>query len=284
VARLPAESPGTQAEEELSIALIGQPNVGKSSLLNALLNEERAIVSDVPGTTRDAIDTIFQFHEHRIRLIDTAGVRRKATKHGAIEYYSSLRSLRAIARCDIALLLIDSMQGPLNADRRLAGIALEERKGLIIVGNKWDLVRAQGEYSQGELVKEIHALVPFASFAPVTFLSALTKRKLGGLMPLIMKVAANLDRRIPTAKLNAIVRDAVLAHPPPLAAGKALKIFYCAQVAAHPPLFVFHCNEPDYIQSSYKRFIENVLRSNFDFEGVPLTLEFRERSRVELAT
>jgi GTP-binding protein len=284
VDRLPAESAAAETSDELSIALIGQPNVGKSSLLNALLNEERAIVSDVPGTTRDAIDTIFQFHEHRIRLIDTAGVRRKATKHGAIEYYSSLRSLKAIARCDIALLLIDSMQGPLNADRRLAGIALEERKGLIIVGNKWDLVREQGEYSQGELIKEIHALVPFASFAPVTFLSALTKRKLGGLMPLIMKVAANLDRRIPTAKLNGIVRDAVLAHPPPLAAGRALKIFYCAQVAAHPPLFVFHCNEPDSIQPSYKRFLENVLRSNFEFEGVPLSLEFRERTRVEIAT
>jgi GTPase len=284
VARLPDTSAVDESSDELSIALIGQPNVGKSSLLNALLNEERAIVSDVPGTTRDAIDTIFQFHEHRIRLIDTAGVRRKATKHGPLEYYSSLRSLKAIARCDIALLLIDAMQGPLNADRRLAGIALEERKGLIIVGNKWDLVREQGEYSQGELVKEIHALVPFAAFAPVTFLSALTKRKLGALMPLVMKVAANLDRRIPTAKLNAIVRDAVLAHPPPMAAGRALKIFYCAQVAAHPPLFVFHCNEPDGFGSSYKRFLENVLRSNFDFEGVPLSLEFRERSRVELTT
>jgi GTP-binding protein len=284
VERLPEQTPAGDDLGELAIALIGQPNVGKSSLLNALLNEERAIVSDVPGTTRDAIDTIFQFHDRRIRLIDTAGVRRKATKHGAIEYYSSLRSLKAIARCDIALLLIDSMQGPLNADRRLAGIAIEERKGLIIVGNKWDLVREQGEYSQGELIKEIHALVPFASFAPVTFLSALTKRKLGGLMPLVMQVAANLDRRIPTAKLNAIVRDAVLAHPPPMAAGRALKIFYCAQVAAHPPLFVFHCNEPDGFGSSYKRFLENVLRSNFAFEGVPLTLEFRERSRVELAT
>lgn len=283
VERLPAERIDDVDDTVLSLAIVGRPNVGKSSLLNALLGEDRSIVSEVAGTTRDAIDTIFQFHDHRIRLIDTAGVRRKATKHGAIEYYSSLRSLKAIARCDIAVLLIDSMQGPLNADRRLAGIALEERKGLIIVGNKWDLVREQGEYSQGELTKEIHALVPFAAFAPVTFLSALTKRKLGNLLPLIMKVAANLDRRIPTAKLNAVVRDAVLAHPPPMAAGKALKIFYCAQVAAHPPLFVFHCNEPEYIQLSYKRFLENVLRSNFEFEGVPLTLEFRERSRVELA-
>ncbi|GAC1411314.1 MAG: ribosome biogenesis GTPase Der [Candidatus Velthaea sp.] len=283
VERLPDEAATGEGTDELSIALIGQPNVGKSSLLNALLNEERAIVSDVPGTTRDAIDTIFQFHEHRIRLIDTAGVRRKASKHGAIEYYSSLRSLKAIARCDIAVLLIDSMQGPLNADRRLAGIALEERKGLVIVGNKWDLVREQGEYSQGELVKEIHAQMPFTSFSPVVFLSALTKRKLGALMPVVMKVSNNLDRRIPTAKLNTVVRDAVLAHPPPIVSGKPFKIFYGTQAAAHPPLFVFHCNDPELVQPSYKRFIENVLRSNFDFEGVPLSFEFRERTRVEIA-
>lgn len=282
IERLPPDATAGEGENELSIALIGQPNVGKSSLLNALLREERAIVSDVPGTTRDSIDTIFQFNEHRIRLIDTAGVRKRATKHGPIEYYSSLRSLRAIARCDIALLLIDSMQGPLNADRRLAGIALEERKGLVIVGNKWDLVREQGEYSQGELVKEIHAQVPFAAFVPVTFLSALTKRKLSGLMPVVMHVAENLKRRVSTSKLNTVVRDAVLAHPPPMASGKTLKIMYCAQVATHPPLFVFHCNDPELVQSSYKRFIENVLRTNFDFEGVPLTLDFRERSRVDI--
>jgi GTP-binding protein len=282
VEKLPPESEVGPAEDELSIAIIGQPNVGKSSLLNALLNEERAIVSDVPGTTRDAIDTIFQFHEHRIRLIDTAGVRKHATKHGAIEYYSSLRSLRAIAQCDIALLLIDSMKGPLNADRRLAGIALEERKGLIIVGNKWDLVREQGEYSQGELVNEIHAQLQFANFVPVTFLSALTKRRLGSLMPVVMKVFSNLKRRVPTAALNAVVRDAVLAHPPPIASGKMLKIYYCSQVATRPPLFIFHCNDPELVSSSYKRFIENTLRTNFDFEGVPLTLDFRERTRVEL--
>jgi GTP-binding protein len=279
VTALPPEGEAAEASTELSIALIGQPNVGKSSLLNALLGEERAIVSDVPGTTRDAIDTILEFGEHRIRLIDTAGVRKRATHHGPIEYYSSLRSLKAIARCDIAILLIDAMRGPLNADRRLAGIALEERKGLIIVGNKWDLVREQGEFSQGELANEIHAQMQFTSFAPVTFLSALTKRRLGSLMPVVLRVAANLDRRIPTAQLNSVVRDAVLAHPPPIAKDKPLRIYYCAQPAVHPPLFIFHCNDPDLVHSSYKRFIENTLRANFDFEGVPLTLEFRERSR-----
>jgi GTP-binding protein len=281
VERLPPADEVAEPDSELAIALIGQPNVGKSSLLNALLGEERTIVSDVPGTTRDSIDTLLPWGNRTIRLIDTAGVRKRADKHGAIEYYSSLRSLRAISRCDIAVLLIDAIKGPQNADRRLAGLALEERKGLIIVGNKYDLVRELGEFSQNELAEGIHEQLPFAAFAPVTFLSALTKRRLGSLMPVVMQVAENLDRRIPTAKLNEIVRDAVLAHPPPIHQDRALKIYYCAQVSTHPPLFVFHCNEPDLIQSSYKRFIENVLRSNFDFVGVPLTLDFRERSRED---
>jgi len=277
VERLPPEDPTRLDEPELALALIGQPNVGKSSLLNALLNEERAIVSDVPGTTRDAIDTLFTWKGRSFRLIDTAGVYKKANQHGKIEYYSSLRSLKAIARCDVAILLIDAMRGPTNQDRRLAGIALEERKALIIVGNKYDLVRELGEYSQNELANEIHAQLPFASFAPVTFLSALTKRRLQSLMPLVEKVGENLDRRIPTAKLNAVVRDAVLAHPPPIQSGKPLKVLYVSQPQTHPPLFVFHVNDPELVPASYKRFIENTLRGEFDFEGVPLTFEFRSR-------
>ena len=277
VQKLPPDDPTANEGPELALALIGQPNVGKSSLLNALLNEERAIVSDVPGTTRDAIDTLLQWSGRTFRLIDTAGVYKKANQHGAIEYYSSLRSLKAISRSDMVILLIDALKGPTNQDRRLAGIALEERKALIIVGNKYDLVRELGEYSQPELAAEIHAQMPFASFAPVTFLSALTKRRLQSLMPLVEKVAHNLDRRIPTAKLNAIVRDAVLAHPPPIQSGKPLKILYASQPQTHPPLFVFHVNDPELVPSSYRRFIENTLRSEFDFEGVPLTLEFRSR-------
>lgn len=278
VEKLPPDDPTRLEQAELAIALIGQPNVGKSSLLNALLQEERAIVSDVPGTTRDAIDTLFTWKQRTFRLIDTAGVRKKAGQHGSIEYYSSLRSLKAIARCDIAVLLIDALKGPTNQDRRLAGIALEERKALVIVGNKYDLVRELGEYSQPELAKEIHAQLSFASFAPVTFLSALTKRRLQSLMPLVERVAENLDRRIPTAKLNTVVRNAVLAHPPPIHSGKPLKVFYVSQPQTHPPLFVFHVNDPEIVPAAYRRFIENTLRAEFDFEGVPLTFDFRERS------
>jgi GTP-binding protein len=277
VERLPPVSPNDD-ETELALAIVGRPNVGKSSLLNALLGEDRSIVSDVAGTTRDAIDTLFRFHEHKIRLIDTAGVWRKTKHHGSIEYYASLRSLGAIARCDIAILVIDSMQGVLDQDRRLAGMVLEERKGLIIVANKWDLALQQdGDFKQNELVDIIHENIPFASFAPVTFLSAMTKRRLNSLMPLVMKVAENLDRRIATSQLNGVVRDAVYAHQPPNNAGRPLRIYYAAQVATHPPLFIFHCNDPDLLTNSYKRFLENTLRSNFDFEGVPINLEFRAR-------
>jgi GTP-binding protein len=279
VERLPPEQAPALAEEELAIAIVGQPNVGKSSLLNALLGEERSIVSAAPGTTRDAIDTLLEHGERRIRLIDTAGVRKRPAVHGPIEYYSSLRALNAIARCDVALLVIDAMQGIVGQDRRLAGMILEERKGLVIVANKWDLVREQGAYSQPELIGVIHEQLPFASFAPVTFLSATTKRRLGSLMPLVTRVAANLDRRIPTPKLNALVRDALLRHPPPSVGGAPLRVYYASQPGVHPPLFVFHCNDPELVQRSYVRYLENVLRSNYDFEGVPLVLEFRERRR-----
>lgn len=283
VERLPSagEGPSLDGEGTLSLALIGQPNVGKSSLLNSLLGEERSIVSNKPGTTRDAIDTTFIFHDHKICLIDTAGIRRRAATHRSIEYYSSLRSLAAIARCDVAILLIDSMQGVTAQDRRLAGIALEERKGLVIVANKWDLARELGEFQQSELTEAIYADLPFATFAPVTFLSALTKRRLGSLMPLVLKVADNLERRIPTPALNTVIRDAVMAHPAPGKGGKPLRIYYCAQVAVHPPLFVFHCNDPELVTSSYTRFLENTLRARFEFTGVPLTLQFRERRRNE---
>ena len=275
------ERPDAVGGDELALAIVGRPNVGKSSLLNALLGEERAIVSDVPGTTRDAIDTLLTGRERTIRLIDTAGVRKQPRAHGSIEYYSALRSLKAIARCDVALLVFDAMSGVTAQDRRLAGIAIEERKGLILVGNKWDLVREQGEFSQGELANVIHDIMPFARFAPVAFLSALTHRRLGSLLPVVDHVAENLQRRIPTARLNSVVRAAVLAHPSPTSSGRVLKIFYATQPGVSPPLFVFVCTDPDKVPTHYKRFLENVLRQEFDFEGVPLTLEFRPRRAGE---
>ena len=170
------------------------------------------------------------------------------------------------------------MTGIMTQDRRLVGIAIEERKGLIVVGNKWDLVREQvDDVSQGDLAKVVRESIPFATYAPITFLSAKTHRRLGSLMPIVTQVAENLDRRIPTPQLNTIVRSAVLAHPPPATGGRVLRILYVSQPATHPPVFVFHCNDPQLVVPHYKRFLENMLRQHFDFEGVPLTLEFRAR-------
>jgi GTP-binding protein len=278
---LPPQAPDAGLEGELALAIIGRPNVGKSSLVNAVLGEERSLVSDIPGTTRDAVDTVLDWHGRKIRLIDTAGMHKKPEAHGAIAYYAALRSLKAISRCDIALLVFDAMAGVTAQDRRLAGLAIEERKGLILVGNKWDLVREQGEFSQGELTRVIGELIPFARFAPVTFLSAKTHRRLGSLMPVVNHVWENLDRRVPTPQLNSVIRDAVLAHPAAAIGGKLFKVYYGTQPATHPPIFVFSCNDPELLQAHYKRFLENVIRQHFDFEGVPLTLDFRPRRESE---
>jgi GTP-binding protein len=280
---LPPQAADASPEGELGLAVIGRPNVGKSSLVNALLGEERTLVAESPGTTRDAVDAHFEWHSRAFRLVDTAGVRKKPEAHGAIEYYAALRSLNAIARCDIALLVFDAMTGIMAQDRRLAGIAIEERKALVVVGNKWDLVREQGgDFSQAELAAAVRESIPFATFAPITFLSAKTHRRLGGLMPMVAGVAENLDRRVPTAMLNTVIRDALLAHPPSTVAGRLLRIYYVSQPATHPPLFVFHCNDPELVQTNYRRFLENIIRAHFDFEGVPLTLRFRShRDREE---
>jgi GTP-binding protein len=279
---LPARSAAAADVNELALAVIGRPNVGKSSLVNALLGEERTLVSHAPGTTRDAIDAVFAWQGRPYRLVDTAGFRKKPEAHGAIEYYAALRSLNAIARCDIALLVFDSMTGIMAQDRRLAGIAIEERKALIVVGNKWDLVREQGgDFTQADLAEAVRDAIPFAAFAPIVFLSAKTHRRLGSLMPAVTRVAQNLDRRVPTPTLNTILRHAVLAHPPAAVGGRPLRIYYASQPATHPPRFVLHCNDPKLLQPHYARFLENVIRQHFDFEGVPLSLWFQPRREDE---
>jgi GTP-binding protein len=176
------------------------------------------------------------------------------------------------------------MVGIMTQERRLAGIAIEERKGLIVVGNKWDLVREQGgDYTRSDLAGAVREQIPFAPFAPITFLSAKTERRLGSLMPIVIELAENLDRRIPTPQLNVVVRNAILTHPPAVSSGRVLRIYYASQPGTHPPVFVFHCNDPDLVQGHYKRFLENVIRQHFKFEGIPLTLEFRPRREREEA-
>lgn len=246
-----------------SIAVVGRPNVEKSSLLDALISKERVIASEVPATTRDAIDTV--------------GARKKPAPYGTIEYYSALRSLNAVARSDIVLLVFDAVFGVTPQDRRLAGIAIEEGKGLIFVGSKWDIECENGEFSQSELANAIHDLIPFARFAPILFNSVETDCRSSSLLRVVDHVAENLDRRIPAAELNTVVRDAILTHPVP--AGRQFEIYHASQAASHPPVFVFRCNDPERIQPHDRRFLENVIREHFDFQGVPLTLQFHSSAK-----
>lgn len=278
---LPEEPADTgPAEDAIKVALIGRPNVGKSQLLNTILGRERVIVSDTPGTTRDAIDTPFNYDGRHYVLIDTAGVRRKSRVKEAVEYYSVIRSLRAIERADIALLLLDAAEGIAEQDRKLAGYTDQAGRGLIIGVNKWDLTKER-QQARREWLEEISRAFAFAPYAEVTFLSALTGSRVQSLFPLFDRVRQELYRRVPTSLLNELVIDALAVNPPPSHKGKRLKIYYASQVAVKPPSFVFFVNNPQFMHFSYRRYLENRLREAFDFSGVPLRLKIRARREKE---
>ncbi len=265
-------------DERLKISIIGRPNVGKSSLINALLNEERVIVSEVAGTTRDAIDTSFKYDGEEFVLIDTAGMRKKGKILETIEKYSSIRSVRSIERSDICLLVIDGKEGIIEHDKHIAGYALEKGKGLIIVVNKWDLV---ADKSLAEYTKLIRSEFQFATYAPIVFLSALTKKRIHTLMPSVLKVRENITREIKTSVLNNVINDAYQLNLPPSYKGKRLKIYFVNQSGVKPPKFTFHVNNKGLVHFSYKRYLENQLRANFDFEGTPIEIQFKNRSGEE---
>jgi GTP-binding protein len=274
---LPQETAeGEPAEETIKVALVGRPNVGKSQLLNTILGRERVIVSDIPGTTRDAIDTPFSHGGRSYLLIDTAGVRRKSRVKEAVEYYSVLRSLRAIERADIALLLLDAAEGIAEQDRKLAGYIDQVGRGLIIGVNKWDLIQERQQARQ-EWLEEISRAFAFAPYAQVAFFSALTGSRVQNLFPLLEKVWQELYKRVPTSLLNELLIDALAVNPPPSYKGKRLKIYYASQVAVRPPTFVFFVNNPQFMHFSYQRYLENRLREAFDFAGVPLRLKIKGR-------
>ena len=268
------------AEEAVRVALVGRPNVGKSQLLNTILGRERVIVSATPGTTRDAVDTLFNYNGSTYVLIDTAGVRRKSRVKEAVEYYSVLRSLKAVERADIALLLLDAESGIAEQDQKLAGYIDQAGRGLIIGVNKWDLIKGRQEARQDWLA-EISRAFAFAPYAPVTFISALTGSRVQELFPLFDRVRQELYRRVPTSLLNELVLDALAVNPPPSYKGKRLKIYYAAQVAVKPPTFIFFVNNPQFMHFSYRRYLENRLREAFDFCGVPLRLKIRPRREKE---
>jgi GTP-binding protein len=267
-----------------AIAFVGRPNVGKSSLLNALLGEERAIVSEVPGTTRDAIDTRLAWGRSEVTLIDTAGIRRRGKVAGgpAAERYSTMRALTALARADVAVLVIDAVEGLTSQDAHVAGYAVEEGKGLVLAVNKWDLVAEKTDRTFDQYVEWIRHEVPFIEFAPVVSISAKTGQRVGRVLELAVDIWAERRRRIPTGELNRLVSAATDRTPPPMVRGKRPRIFYATQVAIAPPTFVFFASDASAVHFSYRRYLENRLRETFGFDGTPIRLVFRDRTSVKL--
>jgi len=265
-------------EAQVKIAIVGRPNVGKSSLLNRLLGEERVIVSPIPGTTRDAIDTALMFHGTPLTLIDTAGIRRRGRVLPGVEKYSVLRAVRAIERADVALLLIDAPEGVTAQDAHIAGIILEKWKSCLLLINKWDAVPAKAR-SQPAFAEQTRAQLKFLDFVPVRFISALHGTGVADILPLALQVQQERLRRIPTAELIQILESAQQAHAPPSKVGVRLRFFLAAQVQTDPPSFLFHVNDPELVHFSYARHLENRIRERFSFLGTPIRLTFRTQPR-----
>lgn len=265
-----------QKEDVIHFSLIGRPNVGKSSLYNAILNEERVIVSNIEGTTRDAIDTAFVRDDQQFVIIDTAGLRKKGKSYEAIDKYAAIRALAAIERSDVVLLVIDGERGILEQDRSVVSHAVEEGKPLIIVVNKWDLVNKE-EKSMNDYIQDLKENFKFCSYATFLFVSALTKQRVGLITNEIAKVYKNASKHIPTSIVNEIILDAFAYNPTPDFNGGRLKIFYANQVATNPPLIILFVNDPAYMHFSYKRYLENKLRDRIDFEGTPIKIVCRAR-------
>ncbi len=274
IKEFPEEKEEAEAEG-IRIAVIGEPNVGKSSIVNAVLNEERSIVSDIQGTTRDAVDTPFEFEGRNYVLVDTAGIRKRGKVYESVEKYSVLRAMRAIEKCDVSLFVIDGEAGIREQDKHVAGYAHEAGKPVIIVVNKWDAVE-KDDKTMNRFTELIRTEFGYLSYAPVLFVSAKTKQRISRIIPEVDRVYANASRRIPTNILNEVVADSQITTPSPTRNGKRFRVYYAAQVAANPPTFVMSCNDPKLIHFSYERYLENSLRQAFDFEGTPIRLIFRK--------
>ena len=266
------------------LAIIGRPNVGKSSLLNALVGQQRVIVSEIPGTTRDAIDTSFEWAGRTVRLVDTAGIRRrgKVASGPSAERFATLRALKAVSRADVAVLVLDATEGLTAQDAHVAGYALDEGIGLVVAINKWDLVENKTQATFDEYVARLRREAPFLSFAPIVSISARTGQRVERVLEAALEIAAERRRRVPTAALNAWLRETTQRRPPSAVRGKVPRFFYATQVQIEPPTFVLFANGADTIHFSYRRYLENRLREAFGFGGTPLRLIVRERARDEI--
>lgn len=270
------EKEDVKYQNAISFSIIGRPNVGKSSLTNALLNQDRVIVSNIEGTTRDAIDTPFSKDEQDFVVIDTAGLKKRGKIFEAVDKYAAIRALAAIERSDVVVSVIDAEEGIQQQDKHVAGFAYEANKAMVIVVNKWDLVK-KSETAMVEFTKKIRDEFKFLDFASIVFLSAKNKSRINTLLPEIVKAYDSYQRRVSTSVLNDIIEDAQIINPTPSFNGGRLKIYFANQVAIKPPTFVLFCNDPSYMHFSYQRYLENRLRSSFDFEGTPIKIICRER-------
>jgi len=264
------------SDDKIKFCIIGRPNVGKSSLVNALLNEEKAIVSDVAGTTRDAVDTEFKYEGKEYVAIDTAGIRKSGKIYENIEKYSVLRSMKAIERSDVCVVVINAEEGIIEHDKHIAGYALEAGRPIVIVVNKWDTVSDKNDIKSFTTL--IRSEFQFLSYVPIVFLSAKTKKRIHTLMPEVNKVYENSKKEVKTSVLNDVIRDAVLLNQPPSYKGKRLKIYFVNQSGTQPPKFTFSVNSKNLVHFSYERYLENKLRENFDFEGTPIVIQFKNKN------
>ena len=264
-------------EGMIRFAIIGRPNVGKSSLTNAFLKQDRVIVSDIEGTTRDAIDTLFTANGRNYVAIDTAGIRKRGKVYENVEKYSVLRAKAAIERSDLALVVLDGSTGIIEQDKHVAGLAHEAKKGVIIIYNKWDVVD-KDEKTMSNITKEIRKQFVYLDYAPIAFVSAKEGKRIDTILPLIDEVYENLNKRIKTNVLNEVILDAQMANPAKPHNGKRFKIYYASQVSSAPCTIVLFCNDPELMHFSYERYIENRLREAFGFEGVPINIIARKRS------
>lgn len=273
---IPEQTEGEDDDEIMRVAIVGRPNVGKSSLLNLLLGEERAIVSPVAGTTRDAIDTEIIWNNQQVRLIDTAGIRRRGKIEPGVEKYSVLRTMRALERADVALLLIDAEDGITDQDQHIAGYINDAFRSVVIVVNKWDAIE-KDDHTIYEFMDKVKAKFDFLPEPPVIFISALTGQRVHQVLETANKVWQARFQRISTADLNRLLRAAVEKHPPPARGTKRLKLLYLTQVAVNPPVMLFHVNDTRLVHFTYKRFLENQIRAEYPFPGTPIRLSFRPR-------
>jgi GTP-binding protein len=265
-----------EEEADVRLAIVGRPNVGKSSLVNALAGESRVMVSQMPGTTRDAIDTLVRYKGKSVLLVDTAGIRRRGRIEHGIEKYSVIRAVQAVERCDVAALVIDAEEGVSAQDAHVAGYVLDSAKGMMLVVNKWDLVK-KGPTTTQEYTQRIRQAFRFMDYVPLLFTSALTKQRVTKILETSLRIAEERRKRVPTSTLNNAMQEAFVHHPPPTARGKALKLLYVTQAGIEPPTFVFFVNDPKIVHFSYLRYLENAIRANFGFEGTPIRMVFKPR-------